>query len=126
MRGVELLVGTVMRRRGDTSRWSRRADDFIAAGKGSGHFDADIQVDLTVPVNGDVPARAGYPMSAEDIPDDSACFRDNPGEFPLARAAAHHGQRTSGLLLELDIVLHVHDLEGQKRGRNRFAQRHEY
>jgi hypothetical protein len=97
VRRVELLVGTVMRRCGNWPGWSRRADDFTAAGKGSGHFDAHFQVDLTVPVNGEVPARAGYLMSAENIPHDSAGFGDNPRELLRPSAPAYHSQRTTSL-----------------------------
>src|SRR5262245_42817794 len=95
-----------MSRCGDASGWSHRTAHFASPGEGSGHFDAHFQVDLTVPVNRNVPACALYPLSAMDIPHGATGRRNNFGEFWLARASAHHGEGLTGLLFESDFVCH--------------------
>ena len=75
MRLVEQLVRPEMGRRGNETGRRGRGDNFAEPGERSVQFDADLQVNLTVPVDRDVPAGpsrtdatpAGAPLSLERL-----------------------------------------------------------
>ena len=56
VRVLEQIVWTEMRRRCDSAGRRGRADDFTMPGKRPGNFDADLEIDLPVPIDCDMPA----------------------------------------------------------------------
>jgi hypothetical protein len=70
-------------------------------------LDADFQIDHTVEVDCDVPARSRDLLRADDVPHGTASFRNDLREFVWFRAPADHRQRTAGELFDADDVIHV-------------------
>jgi hypothetical protein len=99
-----------MRRRGNETGRSGRADDFAAAGKWSSHFGAYFQVDLTIPVNRHMPTCPSDLLASDHTPHGAARIRNDLREFLWTRATPYHGKRSSDTMFESDFVFHAHHL----------------
>src|SRR5262249_47767371 len=69
-----------------------------------------FQIDLTVPVERDVPPRTGDLLRADDAPDQTAGVRNDPGKLVRTRPPAHDGERATADLFESNVVFHANAL----------------
>ena len=74
---VESVVGTKMHRSRDDAAGSRGPVYLAGSGKGAVHFDAYLQVELFVEVQGDVPGGSRDALRPEDVPHRAAGLWDH-------------------------------------------------
>jgi hypothetical protein len=107
---VETVEGTEVRRRGYSAGRGERADNFAVPGERSFQFDANFQVDLTVPVDRDVSTCTRDLLRADVTPNQTASVWYDLGEFLRTRPAAHDGKGVTAKLFEPDVVFHANHL----------------
>jgi hypothetical protein len=107
---VETVVGTEVRRRGYRAGRGERDGNLAVPGERSVQFDANFQVDLTVPVDRDVSACTRDLLRADDTPYQAASVWYDLGEVLRTRPATHDGKWVTAELFEPDCVFHANHL----------------
>jgi len=89
----QLVVGAEVHGGGDGARREGGADDFAMACPGRLEFDADLEVDLIVQIEGNVPAGAFDLLGANDVPDDATGFGNDFGKLLQSCTTADDRER---------------------------------